>query len=234
MKKHNLTSPVLMPPSVSMIAASGCNDDDKNAVATSGGDLETGAKLRVVHASPNAPAVDVFAKGAAAPVVFKMKIAEVEENPGPNAGSEGHGDMIEQRSTILGVFGSSGASTVDLDAGGTMPELSDESSFSTLSPAVQVPPAISEPYVGVGGSQPGATVLTLAEMFEESASPRYRDVHASPETLRVDVGLWDGMTFSPVSDFNDLGFGESSSDMFQILPEGTGWGVEEMPNPGRC
>jgi hypothetical protein len=208
MKKHNLTLSSLSTVSGSTIATSGCHED-KNSVSTFGGDLKTGANLRVVHASPNAPAVDVYAKGAAAPVLFNLEIAETEGSRGPKAGPDGDGETIQLGSTIPGGSGSSDASSVDLDAGGTMPELADESSGSELSPAAQVPPAISEPDVGVGGRQPAATVLTSAEMFEDWASPRHRVVHASPEFLRADVGLWDGMFRTPVSDFNDLGFGES-------------------------
>lgn len=234
MRKHNLNLPTLQTALGSMMAAAGCPDLNDDTVTTLGGDVNTGAELRVVHASPNAPAVDVYAKGAAAPVVFSVKIAMTGENPGPKAGSAGHGDTIEQRSTILEAFGSSDACTVDLDAGGTMPELSDDASVSELSPAVQVPPAISEPDVGVGNRRRGATVLTLAEFFEETASPSYRDLHASPDTLRVDVGLWDGMIFTPVSVFNGLVFGEPSSAEILVLTDETGWGVEATPSPGRC
>jgi hypothetical protein len=162
-------------------------------------------------------------------------------------GPEGTVGMIKQNPTVFVLHGSPDAPAVDLFVGGTMTELIDELSFSELSPAVQVPPAAynldvkvaatgavaasfdtpelmaGQRYLAVvtgfvGGGRPGLTVLPLAEMFEDTASPLVRVVHASPDAPRVDVGLWDGKSLAPVSDFSDIGFGEASSDMGLALP----------------
>ncbi len=70
MKTKNLKFLILMLMAVSAFALTGCSDDDDNPVA--GGDMGSGAMLRVVHASPDAPAVDVYAKGVADPLIINL------------------------------------------------------------------------------------------------------------------------------------------------------------------
>jgi len=412
MKKLNLKFMTLLALMALSIAVTGCSDDD-DPIAPGGGDMGTGAMLRVAHASPNAPAVDVYAEGVAAPVVTNLKFTETTpyldlkagtynfqlrqagspatsapayetgdleipdgavitalaagllgsmdeddmfrvipliedwEDPGagnaavriihagadapavaidvandgnpeitdfdrfddtgaagvalpagsaldvgiwagnplgrvtafqtpalPEAniilvatgllselprdeqgfgllaiGPDGTVGMIKQNPTVFVLHGSPDAPAVDLFVGGTMTELVDNLSFSELSPAVQVSPAsytidvkvaasgalaasfdtpelmAGQRYLAiasgfVSGGQPGFTVLPLAEMFEDTASPLLRVVHASPDAPRVDVGLWDGKAFTPVSEYSDLGFGDASSDMGLALPSG--------------
>jgi hypothetical protein len=178
-------------------------------------------------------------------------------------GPDGTVGFIKQNPTVFVLHSSPDAPAVDLFVGGTMTKLVDNLSFSELSPVVQVPPAsytvdvkvassgalaatfgtpelmAGQRYLAiatglVGGGQPGFTVLPLAEMFEDTASPLLRVVHASPDAPRVDVGLWDGKAFTPVSEFSDLGFGEASSDMGLALPAGNltvGVAGAGSPNP---
>jgi hypothetical protein len=117
MKKNIRKFPTPAAPADPMIAAFGCSSDDDDLVATPGGDVDSGAGLRRVHASPNAPAVDVYVKSAAAPVVTDLKFAE----------------------------DSDGFEMADVFVGGTVPELNGNASFGELSPAVQVPPAAERP-----------------------------------------------------------------------------------------
>ena len=157
-------------------------------------------------------------------------------------GPEGTVGMIKQNPTVFVLHASPDAPAVDVFVGGSATELVDNLSFSNLSPAVQVPPAAysldikvaangalaatvdtpelmaGERYLAiasgfVGGGTPGFTLLPYAEKFEESASPLVRVVHASPDAPTVDVGLWDGKSFTPVSDYSGLAFGDASSDM---------------------
>lgn len=51
------------------IFAVGCSDDDDNPISGPGGDLGSGAMLRVVHASPDAPAVDIYAEGVSGALI---------------------------------------------------------------------------------------------------------------------------------------------------------------------
>ena len=164
-------------------------------------------------------------------------------------GPEGTVGLIRQNPVVFVMHASPNAPAVDVYVGGTDTELVDNLSFGNLSSAVQVPPAaytldirvfdggnvaatVATPelmaggrYLAVasgfvGGAMPEFTLLPYAAMFEDSASPLVRGVHASPGHSRVDVGFWDGTTFTPVSDFNELGCGESASK--------PGWAAEAL------
>lgn len=55
--------------SAMMVFAIGCSDDDDDNVLAPGPSMGSGAELRVIHASPDAPPVDVYAEGVATPLL---------------------------------------------------------------------------------------------------------------------------------------------------------------------
>ena len=65
---------------VAMLATglTACSDDDDPANPGGGGDpgLGEGAMIRVVHAAPDAPTVDVYAEGVAAPIIEDLEYLE--------------------------------------------------------------------------------------------------------------------------------------------------------------
>lgn len=138
------------------------------------------------------------------------------------------------------LHGSPDAPAVDVNVGGTETVLVDDLSFGELSPPVQVPPAAytldvrvaaggalaatvmtpdlmaGERYLAiasgfVGGDTPGFTLLPYRDGFGMDTAAQVRVVHASPDAPAVDVGLWDGATFTALDPFLDLSFGESSA-----------------------
>ena len=156
-------------------------------------------------------------------------------------GPNGTVGLIRQNPTFFVLHGSPDAPPVDVFVGGTDTELVGDLPFSNLSPAVQVPPAsytvdvkvsssgalagtfatpelmAGERYLVVAsgfalGGTPALTILPYAEKFGEAASPQVRVVHASPDAPTVDVGLWDGATFTPVPDYSGLAFGDASPE----------------------
>ena len=169
MKQRKWTKPAL---AAATIATTGCSDDDVNPVIlpSGGGDIGTGAMVRVAHASPDAPAVDVYANDGPAPVVVNSWFTETTPCLGPSC--RGHHDRAVGRLVF------------------------------------------QRPLPG-GAGAPGFTALPLAAMFEDTASPLARIVHVSSDAPSVDVGLWDGKSFTPVSDYSDLAFGDAPSDMSQ-------------------
>lgn len=189
MKQRVLAMPALTAPNTApTIAATGCSDDDSPMTLPSdGGDMGTGAMVRVAHASPDAPAVDVYANDGSAPVVVDPELTETTPRHGFLC--RGHHDR----------------------AGGR--------------------PVLQRALPG-GAGAPGFTVLPLAEMFEDTASPLARVVHVSPDAPPVDVGLWDGKSSAPVSDHSDFAFGDASSDMGLAIVDAATYpwqAVEVMP-----
>lgn len=63
---RRLTTAMLMVALVAVFA--GCSDDENPVTPPPPPELGDGAMLRVVHASPSAPAVDIYAEGIAAPI----------------------------------------------------------------------------------------------------------------------------------------------------------------------
>ncbi len=155
---------------------------------------------------------------------------------GPN-GSLG---LLRQDPVVYVLHGSPDAPAVDVNVGGTETVLVDDLSFGELSPPVQVPPAAytldvrvaaggalaatvmtpdlmaGERYLAiasgfVGGDTPGFTLLPYRDGFGMDTAAQVRVVHASPDAPAVDVGLWDGATFTALDPFLDLSFGESSA-----------------------
>ena len=153
-------------------------------------------------------------------------------------GAGGTIGLIRQDPVVYVLHASPDAPTVDVYVGGTDTELVDNLSFGELSPPVQVPPAAydldvrvwdggavaasvmtpelmaGERYLAVAsgyvsGAGKSFTLLAFREMFAET-SPLVRVLHASPDAPTVDVGAWDGMTFTPVDAFSALAFGEAS------------------------
>ena len=52
-----------------LVVGIGCSDDDNNVLMSPAPNMGAGAQLRVIHASPDAPAVDVYAEGLSTPLI---------------------------------------------------------------------------------------------------------------------------------------------------------------------
>ncbi len=76
MKFRNNRLMTLLLASFALLALTGCSDDDDNSPMNPTVDLGQGAQIRVTHASPDAPAVDVYAKGVATPLVTGLAYTE--------------------------------------------------------------------------------------------------------------------------------------------------------------
>ncbi len=58
------------------IFAMGCSDDDDPIAGPGNSDMGEGASLRVVHASPDAPAVDIYAEGVSGALITNLDYTE--------------------------------------------------------------------------------------------------------------------------------------------------------------
>jgi uncharacterized protein DUF4397 len=139
----------------------------------------------VMHASPDAPAVDVFVGGTNIELVDMLSFGALSAPVQvPPASYELDIKVAESGAPAATVM------TPELMAGGQY--LAVASGF-------------------VSGGTPEFALLPFANSFDKSASPLVRVVHASPDAPSVDVGLWDdGMNFTAISDYSDLVFGEAS------------------------
>ncbi len=73
MKSRLTSGAIALALAMFMIVAVGCSDDDDNPAAP---DMGSGAMVRVIHASPDAPAVDIYAEGVAAPLITDLAYGE--------------------------------------------------------------------------------------------------------------------------------------------------------------
>jgi hypothetical protein len=142
----------------------------------------------VLHASPDAPAVDVYAGGTDTELVDNLSFG--------NLSSAVQVPPAAYNLDIRVHDGGGVAATV------ATPELMAGERYLAIASGF------------VGGGTPEFTLLPYVDSFEESASPVLRVVHASPDAPSVDVGLWDegNKAFTPISDYSDLAFGDASSD----------------------
>ncbi|MFO7610730.1 MAG: DUF4397 domain-containing protein [Candidatus Krumholzibacteriia bacterium] len=155
-------------------------------------------------------------------------------------GPNGTVGLIRQDPVVYVLHGSPDAPAVDVNVGGSDTALVDALSFGELSPPVQVPPAAytldvrvsaggqlaatvttpelmaGERYLAVasgfaGGSTPGLALLPYRDEFGVPGPALVRVVHASPDAPAVDVGVWDGTTFTALDPFRNLAFGDASA-----------------------
>jgi hypothetical protein len=139
----------------------------------------------VLHASPDAPAVDVNLGGTATTLVdalaFGQLSAPVQVAPGTYT--------VDVRVNTGGAF---------------------VASYTT--PALQAGErylAIASGYAG--GMMQAFTVLPYADGFSDATGAVLRVVHASPDAPTVDVGVVNGASFTPVAALSGLAFGDASA-----------------------
>lgn len=146
----------------------------------------------VLHASPDAPAVDVFVGGTETELVDDLSFGEL--------------------SPPVQVPPASYSLDVKVAAGGAL-------AATVATPALVAGErylAVASGFVAAEGIE--FTLLAYADDFGNAADPLVRVVHASPDAPAVDVGVWNGTTLTPVGAYTDLAFGEASAAAGTALP----------------
>jgi hypothetical protein len=172
----------------------GCDDED----STTAPDMGKGAMLRVIHASPDAPAVDVYAEGVSSPLIANL----------------GYGETSDYLDLDAGTY------NIQLRAAGADP--GTPPAFETGNLDIADGAKITALAVGLLGSSDNADkfrVLPLAENFTDpgSGNAAVRIVHGSADapTVALDVGN-DGTP--EITDFERF---EETGAAGVALPSGT-------------
>lgn len=186
---------LLLLPLLALTAAfAGCSDDDDPTNANMG----EGAMLRVVHASPDAPAVDVYAEGVSAPLIEDLAYGDTSDYLELAAGSYN----IQLRAAGSSPTGPIAYETGDLDI--------DEDVVIT---------AVAVGLLSPSGGAEAFRVLPLVEGFAAGAAgeARVRILHGSADAPAVALDIAnDG---SP--EVTDFAFGDETGAAGVALPAGS-------------
>lgn len=167
------------------LAFTGCSDDDDNPLNPP---LGTGAELRVVHASPDAGNVDIYAEGVAAPLLANVAYTEtsvyLELAPG-------------QYNIQLRPAGAAASSAPVFETG-----------MVTVPAGARIT-AIAAGLAGSGNAADKLRVLLMAESFAAPGAGNaiVRVVHAAADapTVAVDVGNDGAPEIASLARFADTG-----------------------------
>lgn len=163
----------------------GCDDDDE--IAGPGG-LPATVQLRIVHASPDAPAVDIYAEGSSQPLFQGVAYGDVTGYLGVPAGTYN----IQLRPA-----GAASSSSPVFETGDVTVETDD------------VVTAVATGFLGSNDAADRFRVLPLFEEFDPASSgtARVRIVHASPDapSVAIDVGNDGSPEIASLERFADTG-----------------------------
>jgi hypothetical protein len=148
----------------------GCSDDETGPLTGGGTDLGSGAMIRVVHLSPDAPAVDIYAEGIATPIITNLPYG--------------------QTSAYLDI--APGTYNIQLRAAGS--DAGSAPAFETGALTLNQDDRITAVAMGLlssGDAADGFRVIPYIEGFDPDATnARVRIIHASADapTVALDVG----------------------------------------------
>ncbi len=177
-----------------LVALAGCSEDDD----PTNPNLGNGAMLRVVHASPDAPDVDVYAEGVAAALIEDLAYGETSAYLELAAGTYN----IQLRAA-----GSSPTSPIAYETGDLSVE--DDAVITAVAIGLLAP----------GGGDEAFRVVPLVEGFATAAAgqARVRIVHGSADAPEVALDIAnDG---SP--EVTDFGFADETGAAGVALPAGS-------------
>jgi hypothetical protein len=163
-----------------LVIFAGCSDDD-DPINPGGPEMGDGAMLRVVHASPNAPAVDIYAKGVSTPIWSGAAYTQTTDYKSLAAGNY----VIQLR--------------------GAGAEATDPPAFETDEITVPEGATITAIAVGNFGSTSDSDEFRILLAVENFSAPgansaAVRIIHGSPDAPTVGLDLGDDGT-ADVSDF---------------------------------
>jgi len=160
-------------------------------------------------------------------------------------GPSGTIGLLRQNPVVYALHGGPDAPRVDIAVGGAV--IVSDLGFGEISEPVQVPPgsytlsfretgmmaeaasadtpalAAGETYLATASGFLGNStfgLVAVAEQFADNNSPLVRVVHAAQDAPAVDVGTVSGGTLTPVADYTNVSYAESSRPEGTVLPVG--------------
>ncbi len=191
--KRSALAKTLFPAAILALAATGCGDDDTTADtpdAAVGVDAPVveQASLRVIHASPDAPAVDIYAQGVATPLIEDLAYGTSSDYIDVDAGSY----------------------TIEVRAAGA--DASSDAVYTTEALSLGEGDTVTAVAAGLLGSTDAADafrVLALGEGFDAAGTGKaiVRIVHASADapSVAIDVGNDGSPELTDVARFAESG-----------------------------
>jgi hypothetical protein len=175
-------------------------DDDGFALLAVGpegaiGLIKQNPVVYALHASPDAPAVDIAVGGTSTILVSNLAF----------------GDLSDPVQVAPAAY------TLDFRATGT-----SNVAASLTTPSLAAGErylAIATGFLSPESGEPSFQLFPLADGFDrELATPLLRVAHASPDAPAVDVGTVSGNVLTPLAPFTDLAFAESSVEEGAEVP----------------
>ena len=151
--------------------------------------IEQNPTLYALHASPDAPAVDLRLAGVNGTIddLSFGELVPIQVPPGDYA---------------LSIFAADSTSTTPV-ATANIQGLEAGERYLAIAAGMLTPAA----------NEAGFTVLQFREQFELDANPRLRLVHASPDAPAIDVSTVTGTTLASPALIEDFTFGEATDEM---------------------
>jgi len=182
---------------IAAFSLTGCDEEESPT------DMGAGAELRVIHVSPDAPAVDIYAEGVSSPLIEDLDYSEVSDYLALDPGTYN----IQVRAA-----GSDPGSTPAYETGDlTIPEDAE----------------ITAVAVGLLGSSDEADrfrVMAITEIFDDPGTGNVAAwiIHGAPDapTVSIDVGndgIWDISDFALFDDTGQGGVLLPSETELQIV-----------------
>ena len=184
MEKWTMSKWLVVGLTIILLAFTGCDDDE----TVTEPDMGEGAELRAVHASPDAPAVDVYAEGVASPLIRNLAYGEASAYLDLDAGTYN----IQLRAAGADSTSAPAYETGDLD-------ISDGSRITALAVGL----------LGSSDNDDKFRILPLAENFDDpgAGNAAVRIIHGSADapTVAIDVGNDGSPEITDFARFDDTG-----------------------------
>jgi hypothetical protein len=215
MKATNRNILALLAMTILTLGLTACSDDDDPMVPNNS-DLGTGVMLRVVHASPDAPAVDVYAEGVSQALLTNLAFTETSSYldlaPGTyNIQLRAHGaDPMSVPAFQTGDLTLSQDAVITAVAAGLLGSSDPEMAFRVIplvesfedpgngQAAVRILHASADaPAVSIDVGNDGAPEINDFARFDETGTAGV----ALPAGTPLDIGIWAGSPLARVTAF---------------------------------